>query len=83
VDIEQTVVALRKDVTAARQRHAGATAGAAQAAARAEAVREDLQAEFGVSTVAQAQEQLAALERQLEDEAAAVRSQLEQAGEAQ
>jgi len=79
--IEETVARLRADVTAAQQRHAGADALARQAEARAAAAREDLQAEFGVSTVEEARAAAAALEGQLEAEAAEVRRQLELAGE--
>jgi hypothetical protein len=78
--IEETVARLREDVTAAQRRHAGADARATQAEARAAAAREDMQAEFGVSTVPAARQRLADLERQLEEEAAGVREQLELAG---
>lgn len=48
--------------------------------ARAAAVREDLQAEFGVSTVAEARSLLADLEGQVEERAAEVRRLLRLAG---
>jgi hypothetical protein len=80
MSVEATVAVLRKDVTAAQNRHASASAQAAQADARASAIREDLAAEFGVATVAEAREKLAALELQLEAEAAEVRRLLDLAG---
>lgn len=76
MSIEETVAALRREVTGAQRRHASAAAQAQQADARAAAVREDLEAEFGVTTVEQAREKLAGLERQLETEAGEVRRQL-------
>ena len=78
--LEETVAALRRDVTAAQHRHASASAQATQADARASAVREDLSSEFGVTTVAAAREKLAGLEEQLAGEEAEVRRQLGQAG---
>lgn len=48
--------------------------------ARAAAVREDLQAEFGVSTAAEARALLAELRRQMDARAAEVREQLRLAG---
>jgi predicted nucleic acid-binding Zn-ribbon protein len=78
--LEETVAALRSDVTAAQRRRASADAQAAQASARAAAVREDLEAEFGVTTVQAARERLAGLESKLADEVAEVRRQLAQAG---
>jgi hypothetical protein len=78
--IEETVARLRSEVTAARQRHASAAAQAERADARAAAVREDLGEEFGVATVAEARERLAALEAQLATEAAEVQRQLDLTG---
>lgn len=78
--IEETVARLRADVTAAQRRHASASAQAAQADARASAVREDLESEFGVTTVAAAREKLAGLEEQLAGEVAEAQRQLAQAG---
>lgn len=78
--IEETVAQLRADVTGAQRRGAGADAQAVQAEARASSLREDLKAEFGVSTVAGAREQLAGLDRQVEEEAAEVRRHLGLAG---
>lgn len=80
MDLEETVAQLRGDVTAAQRRHASASAQATQASARASAVREDLESEFGVTTVAAAREKLAELEKQLAGEAAEVRRQLDLAG---
>lgn len=80
MSIEETVARLREDVTGAGHRHASADVQAARAEARAAALREDLQAEFGVSTAEAARQQLAALDRQVEQEAAEVRRQLELAG---
>ena len=77
MNIEETVAALRRDVTEAQRRHASASAQAAAAEARAAVARQDLEAGFGVTTVAQAREKLADLERQLEDKAAGVRRQLD------
>jgi predicted nucleic acid-binding Zn-ribbon protein len=78
--LEETVAALRSDVTAAQRRHASASAQAAQADARAAAAREDLESEFGVTTVAAAREKLAGLETQLAGQVAEVQRQLGQAG---
>lgn len=78
--IEETAKQLREAVTDARRRHASASEQAALADARAAAVREDLTAEFGVSTVHEAREKQAELERQLEGEAAEVQRLLELAG---
>jgi hypothetical protein len=80
MSIEETVAQLRAEVTAAQRRGAGADAQAVQAGARAASLREDLKAEFGVSTVEAARQQLAVLDRQVEEEAAEVRRQLELAG---
>jgi hypothetical protein len=77
---EEKVTQLRGAVSAAQQRHARAVTGLTAAEARAAAAREDLQAGFGVSTVAQAEEKLAQLERDLEARAAEVRRQLALAG---
>jgi hypothetical protein len=77
---EQEIAALRQDVLAAQQRHARAAAGAAQEEAKASVARDDLQAEFGVSTVASAREALAALQLQLDGAAAEVRRQLDLTG---
>jgi hypothetical protein len=74
---EQEITALRRDVLAARQRHALAVAGAATAEAKVSVARDDLQAEFGVSTVDEARVLLASLEKQLGDAAAEVRRQLD------
>jgi methylphosphotriester-DNA--protein-cysteine methyltransferase len=78
--IEETVAALQKDIASAQRRHASADAQAQQAGARASAVREDLEAEFGVTTAEQAREELAELDRQLAGEVAEVQRQLELAG---
>lgn len=78
--IEETVAGLRADVTSAQRRHASASAQAEKADARAAAVREDLQAEFGVATVEDARKKLADLEQQLATEAAEVQRQLDLAG---
>jgi hypothetical protein len=78
--IEETVARLRAQETAAQQRRARADAGIAQAEARAGTLREDLRAEFGVSTVDEARAALAVLRQQLETEAADVERLLAQAG---
>jgi hypothetical protein len=78
--IEETVGRLRADVTAAQRRHASAAALEQQADARAAAVREDLETEFGVTTVEDARKKLAALEQQQETEAAEVQRLLDLAG---
>jgi hypothetical protein len=80
MSIEETVAGLREDVTGAQRRRAGADAQAAQAEARAAALREDLEAEFGVSTVEAARGQQASLDQQVEKEAAEVRRLLGLAG---
>jgi hypothetical protein len=78
--IEETVEQLRGEVTAAQRRHASAAAQAERALARAAAVREDLEAEFGVTAVDAARKKLAALEAQLTTEAAEVQRLLGLAG---
>jgi hypothetical protein len=78
--IEQDIAAIRRDQQAAQQRQATATAGRTRAEARAAATREDLQHEFGVSTVEEARAELAGLRQRLEAEAAEVRRQLDLAG---
>jgi hypothetical protein len=78
--LEETVARLREDATAAQRRHASAAAQAEQAGARAGAVREDLESEFGVTTVEAAKAELAGLESKLATEAAEVRRQLGLAG---
>lgn len=78
--IEETVERLRADVTAAQRRHASAAVLEQKADARAATVREDLEAEFGVITVEDARKKLAALEQQLETEAAEVQRRLDLAG---
>jgi predicted nucleic acid-binding Zn-ribbon protein len=78
--LEETVARLRGEVTAAQHRHASASAQAAQADARAATAREDLEAEFGVSTVEAAREKLAGLEKQLAGEVTEVQRQLDLAG---
>lgn len=77
---EQDIAALREDVQAAQERGATAKARLAQAQARAEAARDDLQNEFGVTTADEARTALAELRQQLEAEAAEVRARLRQAG---
>lgn len=78
--IEETVERLRADVTAAQRRHASASALAQQADARAEAVRTDLESEFGVTTVPAGRDLLAGLEQQLGTEVAEVQRLLDLAG---
>lgn len=78
--IEETVTRLRSEVTAAQRRGASAAAQAQKAEARAATVREDLESEFGVTTVAAAREKLAGLETQLATEAAEVQRLLDLAG---
>lgn len=72
-DIEQ----LRQDVTDAQRRHAAAAAGVTGAEARADALREELRAEFGVGTLGESQALLAQLRRQVDERAAEVRAHLE------
>jgi hypothetical protein len=74
---EQEIAAIRRDQQDAQRRQATATAGQAQAEARAQAARDDLRAEFGVSTVEEARTALAGLRQRLEAEAAEVRRQLD------
>lgn len=74
------ITALREEVTAAARRHAAAAASQQQATGRADAAREELQQEFGVSTVADAKLLAAQLERDVEAEAARVRAALERTG---
>lgn len=71
---------LRADVTAAARRHAAAVAGQERAVGAAEAARAELQREFGVTTAADAALLDSQLEREVEAEAAAVRTALERAG---
>jgi hypothetical protein len=80
---EEVIAALRRDETAARQRHARAEAGLVQAEARAAAAREDLQAGYGLSTVEECRAALAELDGQMAAEADRVRQQLALAGGAQ
>jgi hypothetical protein len=80
MDLEETVARLRGEATAAQRRHASASEQAARAGARAGALREDLSAEFGVTTVAEAKQKLADLEGQLATEAAEVQRLLDLAG---
>lgn len=72
-DIEE----LRRDVTDAQRRHAAAVAGVTGAEARAEAVREELRAEFGVGTLEESRALLLRLRRQVDERAAEVRAHLE------
>jgi hypothetical protein len=74
------ITALREDVTAAQRRHAAAVSGLEQARGRAAATQEDLQHEFGVTTVADAALLDKRLEAQVEAEAGLVREALERAG---
>lgn len=80
MSIEDEVLALRGEAAAQARRQAGAEAGQAQADGRAEAVREDLRAEFGVTTVAQARALQAETEQLLAAEMAEVRRLLVLAG---
>ena len=74
------ITQLRADVTAAARRHAAAVTSLEQKTGRAAAARDDLQREFGISTVADAALLDAQLEAQVAAEAAAVRTALEKAG---
>jgi hypothetical protein len=78
--IDETVARRRKQVAEAQRRGAGASAAADAARVRAQALREELQAEFGVSVVALARVVLADLDEQLEQEAAEVDRLLQLAG---
>jgi hypothetical protein len=80
---DEVIAQIRRDAAAARQRHDSARAGQVQAEARAAATREDLQAEFGVSTGVEVRALLADLDAQAETEAGEVRRQLALAGGAQ
>jgi len=80
MSIEETIAGVRRDVTAAQRRAAGADANLAQAEARVGAAREDMQAEFGVDTVASARAFLGELGTRLLAEADEVSRQLELAG---
>jgi len=80
VGIEETVTRLRADVTAAQRRQASASAQAEKADARAATIREDMEAGYGVTTVAAAREKLTGLEAQLATEAAEVQRLLDLAG---
>lgn len=77
---EEKVALLRRDVTAAQRRAAGADQAVLKTEAREEAARHDLEAEFGFSAPEKVQAELARLEAELETEAAEVRRQLELAG---
>lgn len=83
MSIDEDIARLHKAAEAARVRHAGAAAGRDQAEARAAAAREDLQAEFGVITVAECRAMLAELDGQVAAEVNQVREQLALAGGAQ
>jgi hypothetical protein len=74
------ITRLRDDVTAAHRRHAAAVAGRERAAGAAAAAREELQGEFGVSTVADAALLAEQLEREVAAEAETVRTALGKAG---
>jgi rubrerythrin len=83
MSIDDDIARLRKDAAGARTRHARAEAELAQEEAKAAAAREDLRAEFGVSTTEEARALLAGLDAQIESEATEVRRKLAQAGGAQ
>lgn len=83
MSIDEDIARLHKAEAAARTRHASATARHGQEEARAAATREDLQAEFGVTTVAECRAMLAELDGQVAAEADRVRQQLALAGGAQ
>jgi hypothetical protein len=70
--IDETVARLREQAAEAQRRGAGASAAADVATARAAALREDLQAQFAVSTVAEAKALLADLDGRLQREVAEV-----------
>lgn len=83
MDIAEQVEQLRRDGARARQRHAAATAGLAEAQTRERLAAEELRAEFGAGTLAEAEELRAQLQAQVEAEAAQVSRHLQAAGGAQ
>jgi hypothetical protein len=76
----EEVTALRAAVTARTRDHATAVASLQQAQGYAQGARGELLAEFGVSTVQEAERLAADMEHELDQEAAAVRAALEGAG---
>jgi hypothetical protein len=77
---EDTIAAIRRAEVAAQQRHVQAETGQAQAEARVTALLEDLQREFGVTSLEEAKALLAALETETATEAGRVQELLVQAG---
>jgi hypothetical protein len=83
MSIDEDIARLHKAEADARQRFASATVRHGQEEARAAAAREDLQAEFGVTTVAECRAMLAELDGQVAAEVCQVREPLALAGGAQ
>jgi hypothetical protein len=80
---DEEIAQLHQQEAESRRRHAAAVAGLAAAEARVADAREDVQAEAGVTTVAEARAVLAGIEGQMTAETARVREQLALAGGAQ
>jgi hypothetical protein len=80
MDIAEQVAQIRREGQQAVQRHAAAAAGVAEAETRAQLAAEELRAEFGIGSLAEAEAALAQARNQVEAEAAQVRAQLQAAG---
>lgn len=82
MDIAEQVGQLRRDGALAARRHATAAAGLAEAQTRERLAAEELRAEFGAGTLAEADALAAGLRAQVEAEAAQVRESLQTTGRA-